>query len=287
MKRSLVVFLSVLVFLTLAAFLCVLRFPQSNSKDVNKTASLEAVSKLAQADRAATTVYDYEIVKVHPHDANAFTQGLVFDKGVLYESTGLRGRSTLRKIRLETGKLLQIHYLPERCFGEGLTLWQDNLIQLTWQSGTGFIYDKHSFAQLGEFHYPTEGWGITYDGSHLIMSDGTATLHFLDPHTFSEVKRLEVRDRGVPVFRLNELEYINGEIYANVWGIDYIAKVASTTGQVVGWVDLTGLRGLLDNAQGADILNGIAYDAASEHIFVTGKCWPKLFEIKLYRKEGG
>jgi glutamine cyclotransferase len=282
MKGSVVVFPSVLFFLTVAPFLHLLGPPESYGEDAGRAAFLETLLRLTQADRATKTVRDYEIVKTYPHDANAFTQGLVFHEGFLYESTGINGRSTLRKIKLETGKLLKIHHVPVRYFGEGLTLWQDNLIQLTWRSRTGFIYDKYSFAQLRDFRYTTEGWGITHDGSHLIMSDGTATLHFLDPHTFLEVRQLEVRDGDVPIFFLNELEYINGEIYANVWGMDYIVKIAPTTGQVIGWVDLTRLRSLLDDAQGADVLNGIAYDPATQHLFVTGKFWQRLFEIKLH-----
>lgn len=274
-----------LVVLALGAFFCVLRLSQSNGEPHRRTDSLEAILRLIQADVVATTVYNYQVVNAYPHDHKAYTQGLVFDEGFLYESTGLRGRSTLRKIELETGSVLKIHHLADHYFGEGLTIWQDKLIQLTWKSRDGFIYNKKSFLKLREFHYDTEFWGITHDGSRLIVSDGSATLRFLDPNTFSEIKHTEVRDRGIPIMCLNELEYINGEIYANVWGIDYIARIAPNTGQVLAWIDLTGLRNALADVERADALNGIAYDATSAHIFVTGKCWPKLFEIQLNPKE--
>lgn len=274
-----------LVVLALGAFFCVLKLSQSKGEPHRRTNSLEAILRLIQTDFATTTVYNYQVVNAYPHDPEAYTQGLVFDEGFLYESTGLRGRSTLRKIELETGRVLKIHHLADYYFGEGVTLWQDKLIQLTWKSRDGFIYNKKSFLKFRKFHYDTELWGITHDGSRLIVSDGTATLRFLDPNTFSEIKHTEVRDRGIPIMCLNELEYINGEIYANVWGIDYIARIAPNTCQVLGWIDLTGLRSALADVERADALNGIAYDAASAHIFVTGKRWSKLFEIQLNPKE--
>ena len=278
-KKSLLV--SLLVLLALGAFFCVLRLSQSNSGKLCKTDSLEAILRLIHADPASTPVYGYEIVNSYPHDPKAYTQGLILDEGFLYESTGLCGESTLRKIELETGKLLRIQHLADHYFGEGLTLWQDKLIQLTWKSGDGFIYNKKSFLKLKKFHYDTEVWGITHDGSQVIVSDGTATLRFLDPNTFLEIRRIEVRDRGIPILCLNELEYVKGEVYANVWGIDYIARIAPETGQVLGWINLSGLRSTLDDVRRADALNGIAYDAASARIFVTGKRWAKLFEIQL------
>jgi len=229
--------------------------------------------------------YTYKIVNTYPHDPNAFTQGLVFKDGVLYEGTGLRGRSTLRVVELETGDILQIRELPAQFFGEGVAIYGNRIIQLTWQSNVGFVYDKESFALLQEFNYPTEGWGITHDGTHLIMSDGTSTLYFLDPETYEEVHRVEVLDRGSPVTRLNELEYVQGIIYANVWQTDRIAMIAPSTGQVVGWIDLEGLLGEEDRIQRVDVLNGIAYDAEDDRLFVTGKWWPKLFEIELIPPE--
>jgi glutamine cyclotransferase len=226
-------------------------------------------------------VYTYNITKAYPHDRDAFTQGLVFEDGVLYEGTGLLGHSTLRRVELETGEILQIRELSDEFFGEGITIYGDKIIQLTWQSNMGFVYDKDSFELLQEFNYSTEGWGITHDGTRLIMSDGTSTLHFLDPQTFEEIGQLEVFDNDGPVTRLNELEYIQGEIYANVWQTDRIAIIAPETGRVVGWIDLRGLLTAEDLSEPVDVLNGIAYDAEANRLFVTGKLWPKLFEIEL------
>lgn len=231
-----------------------------------------------------TPVYTYQIVNVYPHDRTAFTQGLVYDNGVLYESTGLYGQSSLRQVEVETGKVLKLYRLPEDYFGEGLTVWKDTLIQLTWREQVGWVYDKETFQPLRQFTYRTEGWGLTHDGHHLIMSDGTATLRFLDPETFKEVKRLVVRDRGVPVSSLNELEFIKGEIYANVWLTERVARISSKTGRVLAWVHLAGLLTEEDRRLPVDVLNGIAYDAAGDRLFVTGKLWPKLFEIKLIPK---
>lgn len=229
----------------------------------------------------ATPVYGYEIVNVYPHDASAFTQGLVFADGVLYEGTGLHGASRLRQVELATGRVLQDYRLPTQYFGEGITLWNDTIVQLTYQSHLGFVYEKESFALRREFRYATEGWGITHDGEHLIMSDGTATLYFLDPGSFEVVNQLVVTDRGTAVAQLNELEYVQGAIYANVWPTSRIAIIAPETGQVSGWLDLTGLLSAEDRLQPVDVLNGIAYDAAQDRLFVTGKYWPKLFEIEL------
>ncbi len=226
-------------------------------------------------------VYSYNIVNTYPHDPDAFTQGLVFDDGALYEGTGLYGQSTLRRVELETGAILQIRELPDQFFGEGITVYGDRIVQLTWQSKVGFVYGKSTFELLEEFNYSTEGWGITYDGEHLIMSDGTSTLHFLDPQTFEEISQLAVFDDNGPVTRLNELEYVQGGIYANVWQTDRIAMIAPDTGRVVGWIDLEGLLSAEDRAEPVDVLNGIAYDADTDRLFVTGKLWPKLFEIEL------
>jgi glutamine cyclotransferase len=230
-------------------------------------------------------VYSYNIVNTYPHDRDAFTQGLVFEDGVLYEGTGLYGQSTLRRVELETGAILQIRELPDQFFGEGITIYGDKIIQLTWQSHVGFVYDKNSFELLREFNYSTEGWGITHDGEHLIMSDGTSTLHFLDPQTFEEISQLEVLDNNGPVTRLNELEYIQGEIYANIWQTDRIARISPGTGRVIGWVDLEGLLTAEDRSEPVDVLNGIAYDAETDRLFVTGKLWPTLFEIELISPE--
>jgi len=221
------------------------------------------------------------IVNVYPHDPSAFTQGLIFDDGFLYESTGLNGKSTLRKVELKTGRVLRSIFLSGDYFGEGLTQFRDKLIQLTWQSRIGFVYDKESFARLGEFRYPTEGWGITFNGRHLVMSDGSATLRLLDPVSFVQTGQIEVHENGVPVRFLNELEYVKGEIFANVWQKDSIARISPSTGEVLGWVDLGVLRKELSSIQVVDVLNGIAYDDKGDRIFVTGKLWPKLFEISI------
>jgi len=231
-------------------------------------------------------VYTCRVVNIYPHDRTAFTEGLVFQDGVLYESTGLNGQSTLRRVELETGRVLQRYDLPARFFGEGMALYGHRIIQLTWQSHVGFVYDRDSFELQRTFTYPTEGWGLTHDGQRLIMSDGTAILHFLNPETFEEVGQIEVQDNGRPVLWLNELEYIAGEIYANVWQTDLIARIDPHSGRVTGWIDLTGLLGPEDYAQPVDVLNGIAYDAERDRLFVTGKWWPKLFEIELVRREG-
>ena len=229
-------------------------------------------------------VYTYKVVNTYPHDRSAFTEGLVFEDGVLYEGTGLRGYSNLRRVKLETGEILQICELPPQFFGEGVTVYGNKIIQLTWQSHIGFIYDKYSFKLLQEFNYPDEGWGIAHDGKHLIMSDGTATLHFLDPETFEEISQIEVSANNTPVTRINELEYIQGEIYANIWQTERIARIDPLTGQVIGWIDLKGILSPEDDSETVDVLNGIAYDIKNSRLFVTGKFWPKLFEIELIRQ---
>ena len=225
--------------------------------------------------------YTYQVVKTYPHEPNAFTQGLVFENGFLYEGTGLNGRSTLRKVQLQTGRILKIHKLTTNFFGEGITIYKDKIIQLTLKSNVGFVYDKDSFELLQNFDYPTQGWGITYDGKRLIMSDGTSTLYFLEPETFKQTGYIKVRDNNGPVSGLNELEYVKGEIFANVWPTERIAIIAPQTGQVIGWIHMEGLLNGENSVQSVDVLNGIAYDAAGDRLFVTGKFWPTLFEIKL------
>lgn len=235
-----------------------------------------------RAPTAATAVpvFTVRVINAYPHDRSAFTQGLVFDRGVLYEGTGLYGRSTLRRLELTTGEVLQLRKLPDHLFGEGIAAFGERIIQLTWRAGIGFVYDKNSFELLGEFRYPTEGWGITHDGERLIMSDGSSTLRFLDPGTFEQIGQLEVRDQDGPVGRLNELEYVKGEIYANVWQTERIARIAPDTGEVIGWIDLAGILKPEDRIEPVDVLNGIAYDAEDDRLFVTGKLWPWLFEIE-------
>ena len=231
----------------------------------------------------APTFWRYKVINTFPHDRQAFTQGLVFEDGVLFEGTGLPGRSQLRKVEMQTGDVLQQHNLPDEFFGEGVTIFGDRIIQLTFQSNVGFVYDKSSFELLRQFHYSTEGWGLTHDGKQLIMSDGTPMLYFLDPETFDQVNRTMVFDQDKPVWGLNELEYVEGRIYANVWPTDRIVQIEPGTGKVVGWIDMKGLLSPQDRNGSEDVLNGIAYDPAGRRLFVTGKFWSKLFEVKLIR----
>lgn len=226
----------------------------------------------------AVPIYTYRVINTYPHDRKAFTQGLVYDRGYLYEGTGIKGASSLRQVKLETGDVIQLHQLPKDLFGEGITIYQNRIIQLTWQSRIGFVYDKDSFRVLRKFRYPTEGWGITHDGKRLIMSDGTATLYFLHPETFKTISRVTVHDAHGPVPMLNELEYIRGEIYANVWKKNRIARISSRTGAVLAWIDLGGL------CRWKGTLNGIAYDTENDRLFVTGKLWPFIYEIKVTAK---
>jgi len=226
-------------------------------------------------------VYTYKIINTYPHDHNAFTQGLIFEDGILYESTGLYGRSSLRKVDLESGFIIQHCNLPQQFFGEGITIYKDKIIWLTWRSGTGFVFDKNDFKLLQSFKYQTEGWGITNDGASLIMSDGTAFLYFLDPETFKEIGKIEVRDNNGAVTYLNELEYIEGEVYANVWQTEKIARINPYNGKITGWIELGGLLSSQGYQHPVDVLNGIAYDSKNRRIFVTGKLWSKIFEIQI------
>ncbi len=244
----------------------------------------QASTEAGEPDRpasssAVTPFYLARVVNTYPHDPSAFTEGLVFQDGFLYEGTGLYGRSALR--RVATGQVLQSHALPSQYFGEGITIYGDRIIQLTWMNQVGFVYDKNSFAQQQTFSYGTQGWGITHDGTRLIVSDGTSTLYFWDPDTLAELGQLAVYDDRGPVTRLNELEYIQGKIYANVWLTDRIAIIDPQTGQVTAWINLVGLLDPEDGSQSADVLNGIAYDFDGDRLFVTGKYWPKLFQIEL------
>jgi len=226
-------------------------------------------------------IFGYEVVNAYPHDPSAFTQGLVYEDGVIYEGTGLNGQSTLRCVDPEKGRVLQQTSLASAFFGEGIAIWKDRIIQLTWQSNLGFVYGKENLTRMGNFSYQTEGWGLTSDGKRLIMSDGTETLYFLDPSTFTREGEIRVTANGEPVKGLNELEYIKGKIYANMWPSNWIVIISPDTGLVVGAINLNGLMQESDT-QGhrVDVLNGIAYDAKTDRLFVTGKWWPRLFEIK-------
>jgi len=241
-----------------------------------------AASACGPASEAETVPeYTFRVVHAYPHDPLAFTEGLFFWKGDLYESTGIEWQSSVRRVKLETGEVLQKIDLPGDYFGEGIINWKGKLIQLTYRTEVGFIYDFSTFRKLSEFHYQGEGWALTTDGKRIIMSDGTPQLRFLDPETLAEQGRLTVTDHGQPVTYLNELEWIKGEIYANIWQQDRIARINPSSGKVVGWIDLTGLLSGADRTPYAEVLNGIAYDAPHDRLFVTGKRWPKLFEIKL------
>lgn len=229
-------------------------------------------------DSGSPTLYAYHIVKTYPHDTTAFTEGLVFDNGVLYESTGEYGSSSLRRVNLENGMVQQEVMLPNQYFGEGLTVVNDSLVQLTWQSNIGFIYDKQTFRLRGNFSYSSQGWGLTYNGSELIMSDGTSNLTFLDPATFQKTGQISVHDGNTPVTNINELEYVKGDLYANIWLQQKIAIINPQTGLVKGWIDLTGIY---QSNNTDDVLNGIAYDIQTNRLFVTGKDWPNLYQITI------
>lgn len=235
---------------------------------------------------APIVYYRYKIVRTYPHNARHFTQGLVYHDGSLYEGTGLYGQSILTKRELKTNQIVKKSRLPRKYFGEGITLFGDRIIQLTWKSRTGFSYDRKTFRLLDEFRYDTEGWGLTHDGTRLILSDGTDTLRFLDPNTFAETGRLKIRSNGRPLRQINELEFIDGQIYANVLPTDYIAIIAPRTGRVTGWIDLRGLYSSPRNAS-TSVLNGIAYIPETKHLLVTGKLWPKIYEIELVPLSAG
>ncbi|MCC7010680.1 MAG: glutaminyl-peptide cyclotransferase [Acidobacteria bacterium] len=230
--------------------------------------------------------YGYRVVNSYPHDSRAFTQGLIVRDGYFYESTGQHGQSTIRKVRIATGEVVQQRQLEPKYFGEGLTDWGSQLVQLTWKNNVGFVYDLASFRPVKTFAFAGEGWGLTRSRTHLIMSDGqpSGQLRFLDPASLAEVRRITVRDQGRPVDRLNELEFVRGEVFANVWYTDEICRIDPATGRVTGWIDLSGLLPAAQRAGSDAVLNGIAYDAAADRLFVTGKYWPRVFEIALERR---
>ena len=227
--------------------------------------------------------YGYRLVHAFPHDPQAFTQGLIFRDGFLYESTGLEGKSSLRKVRLETGEVVEQRSIDSKYFAEGLADFGDRLFQLTWRSGVGFVYSLADFKPQRTFSYQGEGWGLASDAKRLILSDGTATLRLIDPDSLRETGRLQVTEEGRPISNLNELEVVKGQIFANVWQSDQIVIIEPSDGRVAGRIDLTGLLPFEDRP-GVDVLNGIAWDRARDRLFVTGKWWPKLFEIQLVRR---
>jgi glutaminyl-peptide cyclotransferase len=229
-------------------------------------------------------VYTYKIINTFPHDPEEFTEGLVLENGILYEGTGLRGESSIRMVDPKTGNILLAFQLPDQYFGEGITIYKDTIIQLTLDSEKGFIYNKDTLELLKEFTYAGEGWGITHDESRIIISDGTSTLRVMDPVTLKATGQIEVNDNGKPVDMINELEYVNGKIYANIWKTHRIAIIDAATGKISGWIDLTGLLDRQKYGNTPDVLNGIAYDSTTGHLLVTGKLWPVLFEIVLETK---
>jgi len=230
-----------------------------------------------------TPQYSYRVVRVFPHDPTAFTQGLEFHAGFLYESTGLEGRSVLRRVALDSGHPVQETRLAPNLFGEGITVLNGQITQITWQTHIGFVYDQSSFRVLRTFQYPGEGWGLTNDGRQIYMSDGSAQIRCWDAATLDEKRRLTVRDGDQEIRQLNELEYVRGEIYANVWGADRVVRISPADGRVLGWIDFAGLLTPEEQSR-ADVLNGIAFDVAGGRLFVTGKLWPKLFEVELVPK---
>ncbi|NUN12291.1 MAG: glutaminyl-peptide cyclotransferase [Myxococcales bacterium] len=272
MTRSLVFYGSTLL------LLCVIACPRSQSQQDVLTPPLGSNQP---AGVSANPHPPYQIIATYPHDPDAFTQGLVYFEGYLYESTGRFKKSTLRRVRLDTGEILAQRKLDDSLFGEGITLWKDKIIQLTWQGGIGFVYDRNSFEPIGQFTYPGEGWGICADTHHLWMSDGSAVLRKLDPETFQELSRLPVRERDRPIARLNELEFIKNEIWANIWLTDDIVRIDPQTGSVTGRLTFSNLWPVNQRRSDEAVLNGIAYDAKGDRLFVTGKLWPKLFEIKI------
>ena len=237
------------------------------------------------AAHAAIPVYAFMVKHAYPHDRQAFTQGLYIKDGALFESTGLKGQSSIRRVQLETGRVLQKKDVPEQFFGEGIAPVGNDIVSLTWTSKVGFVYDAKTFAIKRKFSYEGEGWGLTANGAQLFMSDGTPAIRVLDAHTLTEVRRIQVTADGKPIANLNELEWVDGQIFANVWGTNVIARIDPATGYVVGWIDLTGLADPAWQNMGADdVLNGIAWDAGQRRLFVTGKHWPKLFEIELVER---
>jgi glutamine cyclotransferase len=228
--------------------------------------------------------YTFKIVRTFAHDSNAFTQGLAYRDGFLYEGTGLLGRSSLRKVRLETGEVVQRIDLAREFFGEGITLMNNEVVQLTWQSQTGFVYRLSDFHLLRKFSYPGEGWGLANNGLEIFMSDGTPEIRILDPETLAEKRRFTVHDGKRKVEELNELEFVDGELFANVWQTDRIARISPENGEVIGWIDLKGLLSPVYRLESGAVLNGIAYDPGKKRLFVTGKLWPKIFQIELVRK---
>ena len=247
--------------------------------------SLLMATDSSSANEQPSTVtprYGYKVVASYPHDPEAFTQGLIFRAGYLYESTGRYGSSSIRKVDLSTGKVLQQRDLPSQVFGEGIVDYGNDIIWITWTNGFGASFDIESFSVKKQFRYSGEGWGLTRTANEIVMSDGSSELRFLNPETMQEQRRIRVTDQGQEIDQINELEFVEGEVFANIWQTDRIARIDPHSGKVTGWIDLTGLLPKQDFVNGhTDVLNGIAYDAAGKRLFVTGKLWPKIFEIEV------
>ena len=256
----------------------------SNMRIIVLAAALTACACGPASQAGSIPEYTYQVIHAYPHDPLAFTQGLLYLNGYLYEGTGLEGRSSIRKVKLETGEVVQKRDIPESYFGEGIVNWKDRLIEISWKTEMGWVYDLASFAPVREFHYQGEGWGLTQDGKRLIESDGSDQLRFWDPETLRETGRITITADGEPVEKLNELEWVKSEVYANIWETDRIARINPSNGKVVGWIDCTGILKRADRTGNEDVLNGIAYDSQTDRLFVTGKQWPKLFEIKLVKR---
>src|SRR5947209_3689981 len=246
--------------------------------------NMNAATANANTAAGQAPTYTYEVVNTFPHDPADYTQGLIFHDGALIESTGLEGRSTLRRVELQTGRVLQKADVPRFYFAEGMTLFGGKIYQLTWKAEKGFIYDPQTFQKTGEFTYTGEGWGLTHDADSLILSDGTNQIRFIDTDNYKVKRTISVLDEGRPLEEINELEYVHGEIFANVWHDDRIARIDPQTGRINGWVDMTGLLKPGEATDEEAVLNGIAYDEQGDRLFVTGKLWPKLFEIRLKQK---
>jgi len=234
-------------------------------------------------DNEIKSEFSYKVISTYPHDPEAFTQGLVLDDGVLFEGTGLYGKSSIRVVDLETGNVSLIKNLPYSFFGEGITVIDDRIIQITWKSHIAFVYDKDTLELIDSFKLDSEGWGLTHNESHLILSDGSSILYFLNSTTYKVLGEVTVSNDGIPLTYINELEYIKGKVYANIWQTNYIAEIDPASGNITGWIDLEGIQSYLDYNKSIDVLNGIAYDSENDKIYVTGKLWPNLFQIELSR----
>jgi len=276
MKKSVVVIIFVVMAIILGT--SIFTYLNTNNSSLNSP-SPTPTATITPSPTITPIDYTYKIVNTYPHDTGAFTEGLIYSDGYLYESTGLNGQSSIRRVDLTTGDVMQEHSLPSQYFGEGMTIIDNRVIQLTWRSNIGFIYDKNTLAVLSNFTYPTEGWGLTFNGTQLIMSDGTSNLYFLNATTFQRTGQVYVHDGDSPIVNINELEYVNGDVYANIWHLNKIAIINPENGQVKGWIDLTGLPALLQ--KGNNVLNGIAYDQQNDRLFVTGKQWSNLYQITL------